>query len=278
MSKFRLISIGTVSEPKETPLSLLIQVKLDEIHPFTDGDVISSEEKYTVHGEDRLGRTYSASISADKVVTATWLREGNRVTAPDVERGEKVGVYRNDNDENFYWKWLGVGDTFQRRKQETIVIAIAADGSTDEKTQHTTDNCYTLTISGHKKVAVLDMPKVAGAKGHMRITLDQESGIINSEIIGVSSIKQSSDGYINASINGGAELDMNQGDITLKFDSIKLEGSKAEFNIGKTNWAGDANHKGNFTNTGKMTSNNVSVDKHEHPVVGSATKAPIPGT
>lgn len=277
MSRFRLFCIATVAEPKETVSSAIIQVTLDEIHPFEDGDKISSEEKYITHGEDRSGNPYSSTISVDKAVPAIWLRAGNRVTAPDVIRGEKVQIWRNDYDENLYWTELGAGEAFQRRKKETIVYAVAADSSPDEKTEHTSENCYTLTLSGHKKIIVLDMPKVPGAKGHMRITLDQEGGVINSEIIGVCSVKMSSEGNINASINGGAEFDMDQGDITFRFDSIKFEGGEAEFNIGNSKWAGGITHKGDITNTGTISSNGIGLDTHNHPVVQGVAKKPIPG-
>ena len=278
MSKFKRYAIATVSEPKTSINDAIIQVTLDEIHPFEDGDKISSEEEYTARGVDRLGIAYEAKISADKSVEAIWMRDGNRATPPDVQRGEKVQIYRNDNDENLYWSELGIGDVWQRRKQETIVFVVAADGSSDEKTVHTAENCYTITVSGHNRVIILDMPKVAGAKGAMRVTLDQSNGVINTEIMDVCSVKMTSEGTINASINGGAEFDMDQGDVTLRFDNLTLEGSNATFNVGSTSWKGNVDHKGTFTNTGKMTSNNVSVDKHEQPVVGGVAKAPTPGT
>jgi hypothetical protein len=278
MSKFKRLCIGTVAEPKETINSIVIQVTLDELLPFEDGDKISSEEQYTSYGLDRIGNAYSSTITVDKAVDATWLREGNRVTAPDVIRGEKVQIYRNDTDDKLYWSELGVGSAFQRRKQETIVHAIGADDSPGDKTEHTSDNCYTLTTSGHKKIIVLDMPEVPGSKGHIRVTLDHANGEALIEIKDVVTIKATSEYQASIQINGGASLEMDNGDVSIKFDKITLEGSEADFKIGKSNWKGDLEHKGNINNSGTIISNNVSVDKHEHPETGSTTQKPVPGT
>ena len=278
MSKFKRYCIATVAEPKASINSIVIQVTLDEILPFEDGDKISSEEKYTTHGVDRQGNEYSSTITVDKTVDAIWLREGNRVLAPDVVRGEKVQIYRNDQDDRLYWSELGADDTFQQRKQETLSYAVAAFDSTEEKTEHTAENCYTATLSGHKKIFILDMPNVPGSKGHIRVTADHAQGEVKIEIMDIVTIKATSEYYASVEINGGASLEMDNGDINLKFDKISLEGSEADFKIGKTNWNGDVDHKGNINNTGKIKSNNVSVDKHDHPETGSKTNPPTPGT
>lgn len=281
MSNFKLYCIGTVAESKSDISTPIIQVTLDEIHPLEDGDKISSQEKYTAFGEDRKGTPYRAEVSVDKTVDATWIRTGNRVSAPDVVRGEKVSIYRYDNDDKFYWSETGIGKTFNRRKKETVIHAVSAVASDNEKTECNSENCYTAVMSGHGQKIVIDMPIASDEKAAMRATFDGTTGVIEIKMMGVGVFTINHERVITAALEGGASMELNKGDITLKFDNLNLEGNNANFKINSTDWKGNLDHKGNIesvgtiNNTGKIISNTVSVDMHKHP---GNNQPPTPGS
>lgn len=147
VSVFRPISIGIVAENKPL-MGHDIKVAIPEITPFMDGELKSEPVEHEAEGVDADGNAYVEKIVSDNCVIATWLpRGGNRVTAPNVRRGQRVQVYQAGDTDKYYWEYFGKDDGMFRL--ETIVLAINDNPVVDSEDVSTLKNCYFLEISTH---------------------------------------------------------------------------------------------------------------------------------
>ena len=157
VSQFRRVSIGEVLENKSLG-SREIEVKLFEISPFADGELKSVATEYTAAGTDDKGKAYKKTLVSDHGVTATWLPyDSNRVTAPDVRRGEKVDIYQYGDTDTYYWRELGTDHHL--RRLETVVIAISDNPNNDSTEIPNLENCYFLEFSTHRKAITIQTAK-----------------------------------------------------------------------------------------------------------------------
>jgi len=146
---FTPFSIGVVAEHKKLK-SKVIKVTPTEELPFLDGEIKENVVSTQYSGTSSDGGYYEGTLNTDNTLDATWLPEGtNRVTAPDVRRGERVMLYKMGEDQNkIYWRTLGLDDKL--RRLETIVLAISATAQAADQ-ELDIENCYFLEISSHKK-------------------------------------------------------------------------------------------------------------------------------
>ena len=157
VSQFRRVSIGEVLENKAIG-SKEIEVKLFELSPFADGEIKSVAVEYSANGEDVHGKAYKNTLLSDHGVTATWLPyDTNRLTAPDVRRGERVDIYQYGDTDKYYWRELGM-DAHLRRL-ETIIIGISDNPNNDSTDEPNLDNCYFLEFSTHRKAITIQTAK-----------------------------------------------------------------------------------------------------------------------
>ena len=70
------------------------------------------------------------AIQTTNAIRAEWLGDStNRITPPDVRRGEKVQIFQYSNVDKYYWQTI-TQPGVNVRKKETIVEAIS--NTTDE--------------------------------------------------------------------------------------------------------------------------------------------------
>ncbi|EKD22558.1 MAG: hypothetical protein ACD_84C00046G0002 [uncultured bacterium] len=107
---------------------------------------------------------------------ATWLPLGgsNRITAPDVRRGETVVLYRFADSDEFFWVTLI--DDFSLRKLETVVFAFS--GTKVEGVKMDAGNTYFLEISTHSKMIHLHTSKANGEPYSYDIQLNTAEGFL----------------------------------------------------------------------------------------------------
>lgn len=166
-SKFTFVSIGRVADNKRLD-SDIVEVYIGEQLPFIQGEVTSQAEDYKAKGENDLGESYNDSIKSTVTVEAQWLAfgESNRLTSPDVRRGERVMVCKYADADKYYW--FKFGNDNDLRKLETIVWGISAHK--EEESKLGSDNSYYAELSSHKKHFRFHMSKVNGEK----VTYDLE--------------------------------------------------------------------------------------------------------
>lgn len=160
ISQFKLVSIGRAVENKALG-SKELEVKLIEHTPFADGEVKSVASEYKAKGEDVNGKAYEVSLIADHAITATWLPWGsNRISAPDIRRGERVAIYQYEDTDQYYWTDLGL-DAALRRK-ETVILAISNISDNNSEDPLSVDNCYFIELSTHNKAITIQTSKSDG--------------------------------------------------------------------------------------------------------------------
>lgn len=175
LSKLKIYSLGLVAINK--PLTTKeIEVTPIEDTPMLNGEINDDVTKYKAEAEDSKGSAYNVELDTTNTVKATWLPIGssNRMTAPDVRRGETVVLYRFADSDKFYWATLK--DDMHLRKLETVVYAFSANQKED--TKNTSENMYFLEVSTHKKIVHFHTSKANGEPYMYDIQINAAEGFI----------------------------------------------------------------------------------------------------
>lgn len=136
---FQPYSIGQVSVPKKRG-SRFIHALAVEIASGTDGEVTYAPEQEIVEGVDSEGATYQVKMTSSRDLECEWLpMEGNRVTPPDVQRGELVMIYRMGDTTQYFWTCMGL-----RNHLRTLESVITMYGATPNLSGNglSFENCY----------------------------------------------------------------------------------------------------------------------------------------
>lgn len=148
-SQFTIYSLGVAAENKSLS-SRHLAVIPHEINPGLDGEVAFNPQEQTFKGQDREGNPYELNVVEDATLTAEWLPLGtNRLTPPDIRRGEPVLIYRAADTDRYYWRCMGLRDDL--RRLETVIYAYNANPDANESGVNL-DDCYFLEISTHEKL------------------------------------------------------------------------------------------------------------------------------
>lgn len=148
-SKLQLYSWGVAAENKPANTNKL---KVTPTEPFSlsEGEIKAKPEILTATGSKPDGTPYEVPVVSDQAIEAMWLPldSGNRYTAPDIRRGERVVLWRFADLDRFFWTPAGLDNHL--RRLETAVFAFS--GVTPETEDATLpENCYYLEVSTHQK-------------------------------------------------------------------------------------------------------------------------------
>jgi hypothetical protein len=147
-SKLHLYSLGILATNK--PLaSDEIEVFPIEVSMMVDGELSDNREKLAASASDNDGSAYSVEVDTANTIKATWLHlgRGNRVTSPDLRRGDPVVVWRFGDTDKFYWEER---DDLNLRRLETVLWRFSA--TKEEGATLTDKNSYYVEVSTHKKL------------------------------------------------------------------------------------------------------------------------------
>lgn len=147
ISKLRVYSLGIVAANKALSSKDIEATPIEDL-PMMDGELTDAAADTTSRARDAEGGAYETRVSAAATVRATWLPLGcgNRLTAPDVRRGERVILYRFADQDKFWW--VTQGQDLRLRKLETVIWGISAHR--DENAVPGPDNMYWMEWSSHK--------------------------------------------------------------------------------------------------------------------------------
>lgn len=174
-SQLKIYSLGTVAANKKLT-SREIEVTPIEDSPMTHGEITDNATKYSAAASDSNDAAYSVEVLTSVTVKATWLPMGgsNRMTAPDVRRGELVALYRFADSDQFWWTTLK--DDMNLRKLETVIYAFSA--TPVEATKNNSDSMYFLEISTHNKLVHFHTSKANGEPYMYDIQINAAEGFI----------------------------------------------------------------------------------------------------
>lgn len=159
ISKLRVYSLGIVAANKALS-SKEIEVTPIEDLPMLNGELSDNAAQVSSRAADTEGGAYETQVSTAATVRATWLPlgYGNRITAPDVRRGERVILYRFADQDKFWW--VTQGQDMHLRKLETVIWGISA--TRNESAKPDASNMYWMEWSTHKKLIHLHTSKADG--------------------------------------------------------------------------------------------------------------------
>lgn len=159
ISCYKLVSIGYAAQNKALSSNELECIPI-EMLPYIDGELNEETNTLSHVGIDSQGNSYTTKAEVGNSLGCTWLQWGsNRVTAPDVRRGELVFIWQYADEDFYYWTSPGKDDHL--RRLETVIWAFS--GTKDETIKRLTpDNSYVVEISTHKKLVTLTTSKANG--------------------------------------------------------------------------------------------------------------------
>ena len=271
-SLLKPISIGYVANNKLRN-TIDIEVVLAETTPFVSGELVSGVTQLSVDGVAPNGDAQTFTIQTTNAIRAEWLGDGtNRISAPDVRRGEKVQIFQYSNVDKYYWQTI-TQPGVNVRKKETIIEAIS--NTTDEtQTQLTAENSWYKEFSTHDKRITIKTNKSDGEKWAYTLQLDVGSGnLVFADDTGMFVQVNSEDESIELGTTSGGLVKLVKKVLTLdNLDEFIVNSKKGSFNIGETEWKGSVNYSaGTYTYNGKATfksgifDNNKSIGvDHQH--------------
>ena len=173
MSKLRFYSLGIIAENKKLS-SKEVEVTPIEEMPMLDGELAPVATDYNAKAVDSLGSNYEATVEATTTIKAKWLAlgGGNRITAPDVRRGEMVMLYKFGDTDKYFW--MTQNEDLKLRKLETVIYAFSA--TTNEGAEMNAETFYFIEISTHKKLITLHTSKDNGEPFSYDIQLNTAEG------------------------------------------------------------------------------------------------------
>lgn len=214
-SLLKVWSIGKVASNKKLG-EWEVEVTATEVNPMIDGELNANANSYTAKAEDEGGGAYSEEVTTSNTITAKWLPVGqpNRMTPPDVRRGEEVILYRFGNAEQIYWNTYRNDLAF--RKLETVVWAISGTAEEGPMDQSKT---YFIEVSSHKGLLHIHTSKENGEPYMYDIRLNTTEGIFEiMDDIGNRLKLDSRENHWRMENSDGSFLDMMHRDIVVSAD------------------------------------------------------------
>ena len=254
LSEFHFYSMGIVAANKELS-SKEIEVFPIEIGHFANGEITDNASSVLSSAQDASGATYSTNTTTTNSIKAVWLPIGNsnRMTAPDVRRGEKVMIYRFADTDKFYWQVHN--NDMDLRKLETVIYAFSA--TTDEGAKTDSDNSYFLEISTHSKLMHLHTSNKNGEPFIYDIQINAGTGFIQIQDDQGNYIKFDTVAHqILLSNQDGSSVEVNKANINMTCpDSINMKSSVLNINCPTINSTGVVAQTGNVAIDGNTTMN-----------------------
>lgn len=214
-SNLRLVSLGKVAENKPMSSNKILVIPIEPLS-MLDGELKSNPTKIISSGLDAQGKNYETSVLSDNAVEAEWYPagDGNRLSSPDVRRGERVELYQYADTDKFYWK--AVGADSDKRKLETAVWGFS--GTQDESKDSTDkENLYWFEVSTHNGTITLHTSKQNGEFTTYAIQINAKEGrILIADDLGNEIDFNSKDTCIQIKNADNTNFELNKQDINLE--------------------------------------------------------------
>lgn len=258
-SSMRLYSLGVVANDKK-PTTNEIEVAPIEDMALLSGEVTDNVTEVSASGTNGQGVNYLSKINVTSTIKAEWLpmSNSNRMTSPDVRRGEIVMLYRLADGERFFW--VTFENNSNTRKLETVVHAYSGTKNEDEPMNE--QNSYTQGVSTHKGfVNIITTSKANGEPYLYNISVDAKNGVVTiKDDVGNFILLNSGESKIKLQNAAGSFLDMTkhtgtwvcQESINIKTQNWNLETTNMK-NKGELLQEGNQVHKGNLNIQGGLS-------------------------
>lgn len=174
-SVFRLVSIGRATENLKRNQHFL-NVEEIENRSGTDGEQ-NFDPKVTADSYTNAeGETIQTEAIVAREVECQWLpTDDNRLTPPDIRRGELVEIWRQGDSDKYYWRSLGL-----RNDLRSLESVIYAWGATPDLAGHQMDltKCYIMSVSAHDKHFTISTSKANGESYSYNIQINTKESAV----------------------------------------------------------------------------------------------------
>lgn len=172
---FRFYATGIVVEDKD-PDRHTVKVVPVELFPLVDDILTDNIDLTETKGLDAKEREYTVRLKTTVAIEATWLPMGtNRVTSPDLMRGERVFLYKYADAETIYWTPAGLDDHL--RRLETVIFGIAAEPELGVELEPL-KNMYIMEMSSHAKHISLRTSKAFDEPSTLLFQFNTATGVV----------------------------------------------------------------------------------------------------
>lgn len=161
---------GVVAENSVYGQENVILVHPIDLFPHMEGRVGINDEVLTSKN--------APNVDVSSTITAYWWNtEGNRITAPQLIKGERVSLFKMKNDPNVYFQTLG--KDYNKRTRETVVLAFGAKNKDKDYTDYPIDseNSYTQIYDGVNGLIETRMTKDNNEKRGWLVQANGKDGI-----------------------------------------------------------------------------------------------------
>lgn len=175
VSKLQFYSIGIVAANKLLS-SHVIEVVPMESTSMVDGELTDNVEQYKAKGQSPEGESFDVDMKTTASVKATWLSysDTNRITSPDVRRGEIVSIYQfSDTDQ--YW-WVTLQQDKKLRRLETVIYSFS--NQSKENLIVDSSSSYWVEFSTHKKLIHVHTSKNDGEPFIYDLQINAKEGCV----------------------------------------------------------------------------------------------------
>lgn len=243
MSALQPFSIGIVIEDKQRG-SDYIKVSPMEQLPMQSGDMTNNKKNYEIVTPDASGIKRASKAEGSNFIVAKWFAQNstNRLSAPDVYKGESVQLYRFADTDDYFWTAMFREPSL--RKLETMLVGCSNNPGGGAFNR---DSSYYAEVSTHDSHISIHTSQSNGEPYGYDVKIDAAQGVIT----------------IKDTVNNTITLDSRTN--TIQFDAqSKVNINAPEVNIKSTtiNLEGEVKIKGNVDIDGTLhTTGQVSGDQ-----------------
>ena len=175
ISQFHFHTLAIVAVNK-LRTSKIIEATPIEHTSFVNGEITDTYTNIIAFAKDANNKNYGTSVKSSITIEADWLPIGNsnRMTAPDVRRGETVIIYRFADTDKYYWNVFT--NDMSLRKLETVIYAFS--GTTVEADPTDASTSYYMEVSTHDKYVHLHTSNTNGEPYQYDIQINTATGFI----------------------------------------------------------------------------------------------------
>lgn len=232
-SALHYYSIGLAAENKRMDTNQLNVFPMEALNAY-DGELRVNPQEIHTQATDANGNAVEFRVLTDTVLTADWMPiDSNRLSAPDVRRGEEVEIWRLADSDCYYWRSRSTR-LGQRTLESSIYAWAAAPDITDEK--RNASNSYFLEISTHLGHVTLSTSQKNKEPFGYRLQINTRDGkVVLEDQTGNTIYLDSKERVIRALNSIGSEIAINDKDIYMKaVRDFKVDvGRDMEINVGR---------------------------------------------
>jgi hypothetical protein len=208
VSKLRFYSIGLVAQNKPLNTDVIDVTPIEELN-MLEGEISANQTDIKATGKDGNDKTYSTSVKSTVTIKASWLPFGNsnRISSPDVRRGESVMIYQFGDADKYYWVTLKQDNHL--RRLETTIFAFSATSKEVEKLD--ASNSYFLEVSTHRKIVTFHTSTANGEPFSYDIQIDAGKGSVTvTDNVGNTILLDSKQSRVLLKNSSGTSFDLNK--------------------------------------------------------------------